>query len=99
MTVARRTPGPAYANLQWRKPRRCGEVMRQTLWGFDGCRRGQSGPDLSGRSFGRVNLDGDAAAVPRPAKANASVSAAHQCHLVESAAGRTISGKPSSLIS
>ena len=73
--------------------------MRQTLWGFDGCRRGQSGPDLSGRSFGRVNLDGDAAAVPRPAKANASVSAAHQCHLVESAAGRTISGKPSSLIS
>jgi hypothetical protein len=40
-----------------------------------------------------------AAAAARPAKANASVSAAHQCHLVESAAGRTVSRKPSCLIS
>jgi len=38
MMTAPRTPGPAYANLQWRKPRRCGEVARQTLWGFGGCR-------------------------------------------------------------
>jgi hypothetical protein len=37
MTVARRTPGPAYANLEWRKPRDVGEVARQTLWGFGGC--------------------------------------------------------------
>jgi hypothetical protein len=32
MKVARRTRGPAYANLQWRKPREVGEVARQTLW-------------------------------------------------------------------
>jgi len=37
MMVARRTPGPAYANLQWRKPRGCGEDARQTLRGFGGC--------------------------------------------------------------
>ena len=46
-----------------------------------------------------ARIVGDAAAAARPAKANASVSAAHQCHLVESAAGRTISRKPSCLIS
>ena len=34
MKVARRTPGPAYANLQWRKPREVCEGARQTLWGF-----------------------------------------------------------------
>jgi hypothetical protein len=32
-----------------------------------------------------ARIVGDAAAAARPAKANASVSAAHQCHLVESA--------------
>ncbi len=49
--------------------------------------RGQSGPDLSGRSLGRVNLAhivGDAAAAARLPKANGQC-AAHQCHLVECA--------------
>ena len=32
MKVARRTRGPVYANLEWRKPREVGEVARQTLW-------------------------------------------------------------------
>jgi hypothetical protein len=34
MTTAPRTPGPASANLQRRKPREVGEVARQKLWGF-----------------------------------------------------------------
>jgi hypothetical protein len=37
MKVARPAPGPAYANLQRRKPREVGEVARQTLRGFGGC--------------------------------------------------------------
>src|SRR5664280_901328 len=34
MTTASRTPGPASANLQRRKPREVGEVARHKLWGF-----------------------------------------------------------------
>ena len=38
MKVARPAPGPAYANLQRRKPREvCEVVARQTLRGFGGC--------------------------------------------------------------
>jgi hypothetical protein len=35
--VVRRTRGPAYATSKGGNRGRCGEVARQTLWGFGGC--------------------------------------------------------------
>jgi hypothetical protein len=64
MMVARRAPGPAYANLQWRNRGRCGEAARQTLRGFGGfeceynfcdmARTLQMGENAFRRSFQKV---------------------------------------------